>query len=804
MKRQLTIFLLFLLVVFFLSTNVFAGTITNPHYYAWSNNVGWISFKDTVVSDSALTGYAWSSTNGWIKMNPSNGGIVNDGQGNLSGYAWGEGLGWINFSGVTISSGIFSGNATGDSIGTLTFDCTNCDVQTDWVPTPISGGGGSTPPPVEDPPPEETTPTTTEENLPTGAVQINNGSQYTNSLIVNLDFVTDYVDSYAISNSNNFSNATFLDIVSSTQFTLSSGDGNKNVYVRFKNQYGTVDASDSIILDTTAPNIPIISQIDNGVENGVVIRPAKVYGTAEANAQIIITKATIGTQAAGVVSLAEVSTYNTNANSQGDWSYTFSSIFSPGSYGLSANAKDAAGNISGVSLTSNLFIPELQVENPPEEIPPEEVPPEENQPPEETENTETTDGSTEDIGDGAGSGGNTTNNTEVDSIPSNVGTNSSSTIEKIFSSSTILNIVESVKNTVENIQEQFNNVTESVRENVQIVTKKVVENVQTITNKVAEVVNNPEVEKVNKIVVTPVVATVAVVNVASSGFGFVNIVNLFRVFFGQFFLVFRRKKQKKWGVLYNAFTKKPIDLASIRLIDVATNKVVRSMVTDTDGRYILSAQPGNYKIQVNKNGYIGFSEHLQNVSEDSAFINLYHGEDIKVNDASEINYNIPLDPIEKDRSYLQIMRDKSHKVVRSVLSTTGLVFSVVSFIITPVWWVGVLVIFQFILYLTIRHFSFVKLPSSFGVITAHGEEKPLSNVAVRVFDAAFNKLIETTVSDRKGRYAVLLGPSKYYVTYEKEKYDKKKSPLLDFSLKNTHGSGGILVRDESLKKLDKN
>jgi len=50
----------------------------------------------------------------------------------------------------------------------------------------------------------------------------------------------------------------------------------------------------------------------------------------------------------------------------------------------------------------------------------------------------------------------------------------------------------------------------------------------------------------------------------------------------------------------------------------------------------------------------------------------------------------------------------------------------------------------------------------------------------------------------------LLGPSKYYVTYEKEKYDKKKSPLLDFSLKNTHGSGGILVRDESLKKLDKN
>jgi len=98
MKRRLTIFLSFLLFVFLLPTTIFAGTILASHYYAWSNNVGWISFKDTVVSDSALTGYAWSSTNGWIKMNPSNGGVANDGQGNLSGYAWGEGLGWINFS----------------------------------------------------------------------------------------------------------------------------------------------------------------------------------------------------------------------------------------------------------------------------------------------------------------------------------------------------------------------------------------------------------------------------------------------------------------------------------------------------------------------------------------------------------------------------------------------------------------------------------------------------------------------------------------------------------------------------------
>ena len=113
---------------------------------------------------------------------------------------------------------------------------------------------------------------------------------------------------------------------------------------------------------------------------------------------------------------------------------------------------------------------------------------------------------------------------------------------------------------------------------------------------------------------------------------------------------------------------------------------------------------------------------------------------------------------------------------------------------------GALVIFQVLLFISIRHFSYKKLPSSFGVITTEGNSKSLANVAVRVFDATFNKLVETTVSDHKGRYAVLLGPNKYYVTYEKNEYKKKKSPLLDFSSKSIESNGGILVRDESLEE----
>ena len=149
MKQKLTI--LFLIFSLFLPLAFAqAGTILSTHKYAWSDNVGYINFENVIVGDTALSGYAWSTNTGFIKLNPSLGGVLNDGNGHLSGSAWGEGLGYIDFSGVSINTntGRFSGTATGTLVGTLTFDCPiYCDVQTDWRPfsasnIPSGGGGG--------------------------------------------------------------------------------------------------------------------------------------------------------------------------------------------------------------------------------------------------------------------------------------------------------------------------------------------------------------------------------------------------------------------------------------------------------------------------------------------------------------------------------------------------------------------------------------------------------------------------------------------------------------------------------------
>lgn len=138
---------LILISVLVLPLTSFASTTSGTiiEKYAWGGNTGWVNFLTTngniTITDSAITGYAWDARFGWINMNPTNGGVLNNSEGNLSGHAWSMGAGWIDFDNVTInSSGKFTGTAVGDMYGTLTFNCDNCNVTTDWRPASTRNG----------------------------------------------------------------------------------------------------------------------------------------------------------------------------------------------------------------------------------------------------------------------------------------------------------------------------------------------------------------------------------------------------------------------------------------------------------------------------------------------------------------------------------------------------------------------------------------------------------------------------------------------------------------------------------------
>jgi len=160
MKKFLFTSILLALITFGGSDNVFAGTSDNIDGYAWSSNIGWISFNCTndnscgtadyginQNSDGTLVGYAWSSNIGWIQFGGLSGFPSGSGTQGINakvngtnlqgwikaisadGYGWD---GWISLSGAVPSYGVnmsgtsFTGYAWGsDVVGWILFDIQN-------------------------------------------------------------------------------------------------------------------------------------------------------------------------------------------------------------------------------------------------------------------------------------------------------------------------------------------------------------------------------------------------------------------------------------------------------------------------------------------------------------------------------------------------------------------------------------------------------------------------------------------------------------------------------------------------------
>ncbi len=178
----------FLEKVNLLPTETSASASHNVSGYAWSDNIGWVSFNCTNTScastdygvnlDSTtgnLSGYAWSDNVGWISFNETTGCPVGTCQPRLSGGAllgWAKATaasggwdGWISLSsanggggtyGITLSGTSFQNYAWGSDVigwlqwnpafGGVTLGATQPPVITSFTPTPPSvlSGNAST------------------------------------------------------------------------------------------------------------------------------------------------------------------------------------------------------------------------------------------------------------------------------------------------------------------------------------------------------------------------------------------------------------------------------------------------------------------------------------------------------------------------------------------------------------------------------------------------------------------------------------------------------------------------------------
>lgn len=321
--------------------------------------------------------------------------------------------------------------------------------------------------------------------------------------------------------------------------------------------------------------------------------------------------------------------------------------------------------------------------------------------------------------------------------------------------------------------------------NLEELSERAQQSIQKAVRRLQEFKNSPEVqEKASQQVVPTVVSIAAISTIALVSWA--DLLALLRFLFLQPLLLLGRRQRAGWGQVYNALNKQPVDLATLRLIDIALNKVVQTKVTDKQGRYAFMVNPGEYRIEASKNGLAFPSELLKAYHDDGRRTDIYHGETIKVSEEEAvITANIPLDPLGEYSKPVRLYWQQFGRRLQLILSWVGIIITAVSLYIAPRWYVAVLLGIHLFLFFIFRRLAIPSKVKSWGIVYDAASKSPVGRTVARLFNSQFNKLVSTQITDKRGRYYFLAGDDTYYVTYEHPKYDTHKTEAIDLTGKES-------------------
>jgi hypothetical protein len=304
----------------------------------------------------------------------------------------------------------------------------------------------------------------------------------------------------------------------------------------------------------------------------------------------------------------------------------------------------------------------------------------------------------------------------------------------------------------------------------------------------SRILSEPAVENT----AAPALGAIAVVSAVSVA-GYLSFFNYLFYIFTQPISLFWRRKKEKYGVVYDSLTKLPLDLAAVRLKDGA-GRIMQTKVTDRQGRYNFLIAKGQYVLDIAKQGYVFPSSFLAGWTQDVDYIDLLTTDKIALKTDGAITSNVPVDPSAQEKTPREIKRKAFFRKLQGAASllTTLLAFGALA--LAPSYKYLALAIFQILIYLLFRRLSYRFKPSSFGAIKDAASGQPIKNAVVRIMDAQFNRVLETQVTDARGRYAFLVGKGKFFITANANGYEMFKGGILDYT-----GGKGTAVIDQAVR-----
>ncbi len=322
--------------------------------------------------------------------------------------------------------------------------------------------------------------------------------------------------------------------------------------------------------------------------------------------------------------------------------------------------------------------------------------------------------------------------------------------------------------------------TAPLRENVQRIAQNVIQQLSYRANVIQAIIQQPAVQEAVQTKVSPAVLGVAVANAAVAVPLFNGLAYLQYIFL-QPVLLLERRRRKKWGVVYNALTKQPLELVIVRLLRADTRALVQTRITDKLGRYGFSVKAGSYLLEVVKPGFAFPTQFLKDDMIDGEYVDVYHGLPITYTADGVIDTNIPIDPSAAEIPPKNVIRQKRFRQVQQSFALLTVILAMGGVLISPTPQMGFILLAQVATYLFFKRLSVSKKIPNWGAIIDQIAKKPIGQVVVRIFDKKFNKVLETQVTDNNGKYGFFVRRNVYYVTAEKVGYQKYISSDIDLS-----------------------
>ncbi len=270
-------------------------------------------------------------------------------------------------------------------------------------------------------------------------------------------------------------------------------------------------------------------------------------------------------------------------------------------------------------------------------------------------------------------------------------------------------------------------------------------------------------------------------------------------FLGSFFTIHKRKD--RWGIVVDSDLGKPVAQAVVQVFDAQFNQLKETQVTGNDGQFGFLLPVGKYYIVVSESGFVFPARKKPPVTLHNGE-RIYLGEEFEITDQDPEKIPhlvVPMDREESAPAGNTALRRYWDQLIELV-DRVGFVFLFIGgaintylLLLVP----GKLnIIFEFLYLLLFMLKLYILLSHQRGIgsVVDRGSRKMLDLSIIRLYDAKTNRIVQTKVTNRNGRFFILAPKGEYTASVSKPGYktllinklhiksNSSKALALDFAL----------------------